>query len=133
MDYAEEILAILQAKGVDGFTFVTDNRQKDRALTQAATDEATAGLVGIRFQYIPEFDGDFDIARAAEIFAEKEALFKDVMDEVGKIEGITYADVVKYQTDVYKNTDRPGSEWITGGTDYGTYLGAVTGTVPGGG
>ncbi len=32
-----------------------------------------------------------------------------------------------------KNTDRPGSEWITGGTDYGTYLGAVTGTVPGGG
>lgn len=133
VDYAEEILAILQAKGVDGFTFVTDARQGDRALTQAATDEATAGLVGIRFQYIPEFDGDFDIARAAEIFAEKEALFKDVMDEVGKIEGITYADVVKYQTDVYKNTDRPGSEWITGGTDYGTYLGAVTGTVPGGG
>ena len=133
VDYAEEILAILQAKGVDGFTFVTDARQGDRALTQAATDEATAGLVGIRFQYIPEFDSDFDIARAAEIFAEKEALFKDVMDEVGKIEGITYADVVKYQTDVYKNTDRPGSEWITGGTDYGTYLGAVTGTVPGGG
>lgn len=133
VDYAEEILAILQAKGVDGFTFVTDNRQGDRALTQAATDEATGGLVGIRFQYIPEFDGDFDIARAAEIFAEKEDLFIDVMDEVGKIEGITYADVVKYQTDVYKNNDRTGSEWITGGIDYGTYLGAVPGKVPGGG
>ena len=44
------------------------------------------------------------------------------MDEVGKIEGITYADVVKYQTDVYKKIDRPGSEWITGGTTYGDYL-----------
>ena len=44
------------------------------------------------------------------------------MDEVGKIEGITYADVVKYQTDVYQNTDRPSSEWIIGGTAYGDYL-----------
>ena len=44
------------------------------------------------------------------------------MDEVGKIEGITYADVAKYQTDVYNNNDRLGSEWITGGTTYGDYL-----------
>ena len=53
------------------------------------------------------------------------------MDEIAEMEGITYADVVNYETNVYKNTDRPGSEWITGGTSYEQYLGATTGTSPG--
>ena len=47
------------------------------------------------------------------------------------MEGITYADVVKYETNVYKNTDRPGAEWITGGTSYDGYLGATAGASSG--
>lgn len=125
VDYAQKITTILREKGIDGFTFVTDARQFDRVDVQALTDDATAGLVGIRFQYIPEFDDGFDPANAAQIFADKADELQDVMDEVAKIEGITYADVVNYETQVYKNTDRPGTEWITGGTSYDEYLGAT--------
>ena len=35
VDYAQQITAILRAKGIDGFTFVTDARQADRVDVQA--------------------------------------------------------------------------------------------------
>jgi hypothetical protein len=125
VDYAQQITAILRAKGIDGFTFVTDARQADRVDVQAGTDDATAGLVGIRFQYIPEFDDAFDPAKAEEIFDQKRKELRKVLRDVSKIEGLTYADVVNYETNVYKNTDRLGSEWITGGTSYGDFLGTT--------
>jgi hypothetical protein len=125
VDYAQQITAILRAKGIDGFTFVTDARQADRVDVQAGTDDATAGLVGIRFQYIPEFDDAFDPANAEKIFDQKRKDLRKVLRDVSKIEGITYADVVNYETNVYKNTDRSGSEWIIGGTSYGEYLGTT--------
>ena len=53
-----------------------------------------------------------------------EKVFDDAMDEIGEIPGITYADVVYYDTTVYKNTDRTGAEWINGGTSYEEYLGS---------
>ena len=53
-----------------------------------------------------------------------EKVFDDAMDEIGEIPGITYADVVHYDTTVYKNTDRTGAEWINGGTSYEEYLGS---------
>ena len=125
-DYAQKITAILRDKGIDGFTFVTDARQMDRANVQAAGTEDIAGLVGIRFQYIPEFDDAFKPANAEQIFKEKAALFRKVMDEVGEIDGITYADVVYYDTTVFKNTDRAGTEYINGGTSYEQHLGGAT-------
>ncbi|MGB0718367.1 MAG: hypothetical protein ACPGO7_03460, partial [Alphaproteobacteria bacterium] len=71
----------------------------------------------------PEFDETFDATNAAQIFADKAVQFREVMRDVAKIDGITYADVVHYETEVFKNTDRPGTEWINGGTGYGEYLG----------
>lgn len=86
------------------------------------SNEPTAGLTGIRFQYIPEFDEAFDASRAKEIFEEKEDLFADVIEEISKIDGISFADVVQYQTVVYKN---PSATWINGGVSYDEYLGTA--------
>ena len=127
VDYAQRITEILRAKGIDGFTTITDARQMDRVDVQAAGSEDIAGLVGVRFQYIPEFDDAFDAARAEDIFREKAEAFQDIMDEIGDIDGITYADVVFYDTKVFKNSDREGAEWINGGTTYEKQLGSVVG------
>jgi len=126
-DYAQQITALLRERGIDGFTFVTDARQMDRVDVQAAGDEDIAGLVGIRFQYIPEFDDGFDATRQQDIFDEKAEVFADVMEDIGKIDGVTYADVVYYDTTVFKNTDRSGTEWINGGTSYEEHLRGVAG------
>lgn len=128
VDFAEKILKILQDRGVDGFTFVTDARQADRASVQALGDEPTSALVGIRFQYIPEFDDAFDASRQQDIFDEKAALFRKVINDMGEIDGITYADVVYYDTTVYVNRGRSGTEWINGGTSYEEHLGSSVGT-----
>lgn len=128
VNFAENILKILQDKGVDGFTFITDARQADRASVQALGNEPTAALTGIRFQYIPEFDDAFNGSNLDDRVAEMEKVFRDAMDEIGEIPGITYADVVHYDTTVYKNTDRTGAEWINGGTSYEEYLGSNVGT-----
>ncbi len=125
VDYAQQVSAILRDKGLDGFTFITDARQSDQVSVQAGTDEATAGLTGIRFQYIPEFDDAFNAANASTIFEQKADEFQEVMAEIAKIDGITYADVVHYETQVFKNTDRSGTEWINGGVGYGEYLGST--------
>jgi len=125
--FAEEVLKILQERGVDGYTFVTDARQADRASVQALGDDLTSGLTGIRFQYIAEFDPDFDATRAQDIFDEKADLFREVMNDMGEIDGITYADVVHYKTTVYVNRGRSGTEWINGGTSYEEYFGGSVG------
>jgi len=127
VDYAQQITAILRERGIDGFTFVTDARQMDRVNVQAAGTEDVAGLVGIRFQYIPEFDDAFDASRQDEIFKDKAKAFAKVMDDVAEIDGITYADVVYYDTTVFKNTDRSGTEWINGGTSYEEHLRSAVG------
>ena len=127
VDYAQQITAILRERGIDGFTFVTDARQMDRVNVQAAGNEDVAGLVGIRFQYIPEFDDAFDASRQDEIFKDKAKAFAKVMDDVAEIDGITYADVVYYDTTVFKNTDRSGTEWINGGTSYEEHLRSAVG------
>ncbi len=66
-----------------------------------------------------------DPARAEEILQAKAKEFEDVMDKIGQLDGITYADVVFYDTKVFKNTDRSGAEWINGGTSYEEYLGSA--------
>ena len=123
VDFAQIITNTLRARGIDGFTFITDARYKDRPDIMSLSNEPTAGLTGIRFQYIPEFDEAFDPSRAKEIFEEKEDLFADVIEEIGKIDGISFADVVQYQTVVYKN---PSATWINGGVSYDEYFGTAT-------
>lgn len=125
VDMAQRITAMLREKGVDGFTFITDARQMDRVDVQAASNEATAGLTGIRFQYIPEFDDGYDAARNVEIMDEKQDLFEQIIDDVLDLPGVAQADVVHYDTQVFRratDTDR-----MTGGETYDAYLGTASG------
>jgi hypothetical protein len=126
VDMAQKITAMLREKGVDGFTFITDARQMDRVDVQAAGNEATAGLTGIRFQYIPEFDGAYDAARHAEIVAEKEDLFERILDDIYSVPGIAQADVVHYDTKVFRRAT--GTDWMTGGESYDDFLRAASGS-----
>ena len=126
-EYAKQITAILRKKGIDGFTFVTDARQMDRVDVQAAGVDDVAGLVGIRFQYIPEFDDAYKPSKANQILADKADLIEDVMAEIGELDGVTYADLVFFDTKVYKNTDRSGTEYINGGTSFTELLGEKVG------
>jgi hypothetical protein len=118
----KKVTDLLRDRDLVGFTFITDARQGDRVDVQALTKnqgQQTAGINGIRFQYIPEFDPSFDPARAAEIFSEKEDLYLEITTEMSKLEGITYADTVFYDTQVFKNE---GMDYINGGTSYDEYL-----------
>ena len=126
VDMAQKITAMLREKGVDGFTFVTDARQMDRVDVQAAGDAAAAGLTGIRFQYIPEFDETYDAARHAEIVAEKEDLFERILDDIYSVPGIAQADVVHYDTKVFRRAT--GTDWMTGGETYDDFLRAAAGS-----
>ena len=119
IDYAQAITTILKRLKLDGFTFITDARYQDRPDIMALSNEPTAKLVGIRFQYIPEFDETFDPARAKEIFEDKEDAYEVIIEGMSEIDGITFADVVSYDTKVYK---RPDVEWINGGITYDEYL-----------
>jgi len=123
IDYAQLITTTLRRLKLDGFTFITDARYQDRPDIMALSNEPTAKLTGIRFQYIPEFDETFDPARAKEIFEEKEEAYDVIIEGMSEIDGITFADVVSYDTKVYK---RPDVEWINGGTTYDEYLARKT-------
>lgn len=122
LDYAQQVTAALKKHGIDGFTFITDARLKDQPRVQASGSEQTGGLTGVRFQYIPEFDPDFTPANAAQRYKEMAKLFRKAMRDIGKLSDISYADVVHYDTKVFKNTDRQGAEWINGGSSYSEIL-----------
>ena len=94
-------------------TFTTDN----------TTPELEAQYVGVRFQYVPEFDGTATDPNLQQILIDRAKEYRNVMDEIGKLDGVTYGDVVFYDTKVFKNTDREGAEWIDGGTSYEQQLG----------
>ena len=102
---AEQMAAVtakLREYGVDGFTYVTDMRFNDRINVQARAGGAeTAGLNGLRFQYIPEFDDTFKAADRAKIMQEKEDLFQDVVDDIIKVGNVSDARIVYYDTKVY--------------------------------
>jgi len=112
------ITEILKKYKIDGFTFVTDARQSDRATIQAGGNQETATLTGIRFQYIPEFDGTASSADLANIMAKKVKIYLKAMEEMLKIDGVTFADVVFYDTKVFVNRSNPDTSWIDGGTSY---------------
>ena len=96
----------LRKYGVDGFTYVTDMRFNDRINIQAKAGGAdTAGLNGIRFQYIPEFDDAFNNANRSEIMAEKQKLFRKVVRDIIKEGNVSDARVVNYDTKVYFRDD----------------------------
>ena len=120
--FTQKITEILRKYGIDGFTFVTDNRVADKPAAQIETGAKTAGLTGVRMQYVPEFDDTFDATNADQIYKQKAKQYRKAMRDILKLQDISYADVTYYDTKVYKNTDRPGAEWINGGISYDEYL-----------
>jgi hypothetical protein len=100
------VTAKLREYGVDGFTYVTDMRFGDRINVQAKSGGAeTAGLNGLRFQYIPEFDDAFSAANRASIMSEKQDLFRKVVRDIMKEGNVSDARLVHYDTKVYFRSD----------------------------
>jgi hypothetical protein len=122
-DQMAVVTAKLREYGVDGFTYVTDMRFNDRINVQARAGGAdTAGLNGLRFQYIPEFDDGFNAANRAKIMAEKQRLFDKVVTDIIDNGNVSDARVIWYDTKVHFRSD------------YNAYLGRNvegTGTTPG--
>jgi hypothetical protein len=105
-DQMAAVTAKLRQYGVDGFTYVTDMRFSDRINVQARAGGAeTAGLNGLRFQYIPEFDDAFSAADQAKIMQQKEDLFQDVVGDIIKEGNVSDARLVFYDTKVYFRGD----------------------------
>ena len=77
----------------------------------------TAGLTGIRFQYIPEFDDAFTEANRTSIMQQKEDLFQDIVGDILKDGEVSDARLVHYDTQVIFRSD------------YDEYLARTVGTV----
>ena len=102
----EQVTAKLREYGVDGFTYVTDMRFGDKVNVQAGAGGAdTAGLNGIRFQYIPEFDDGYNAANRAAIMKQKEDLFDDIVEDIMKEGNVSDARVMHYDTKVFFRSD----------------------------
>ena len=115
VDYTQQITAILKKYDIDGFTYITDARQSDKASVQASLDDKTAGLTGVRFQYIPEFVGTANDPNLESIMDEQLKVFARAMEEITGVDGVTYADVAFYETKVYSN---PDVDYVVGATSY---------------
>jgi hypothetical protein len=102
----EKVTEKLRQYGVDGFTYVTDMRFNDRINVQARSGGAdTAGLNGIRFQYIPEFDDSFNAANRAATMQQKEDLFQDIVGDIMREGNVSDARLVYYDTKVFFRSD----------------------------
>jgi hypothetical protein len=125
----EALTQRLRDKGIDGFTSITDMRFGDKVNRQSRPgDPETASLTGLRFQYVPEFDGSFDPSKADEIYAQKEDLYDQVVEELlseGNISDarLTYLDTQVFFRDGYdeylrstapKNNPEIGGEFPLG-------------------
>lgn len=110
-DFARELSDRLTEHGVDGFTFITDSRVMDRAGAQAnMAEEAVAGLNGLRFQYIPEFDIGRDAwlamkpAERAAKLDEMRALYADVAGGIDDA-SVSAVNMMEYETNVIERGD----------------------------
>lgn len=85
---ADKVIAYLRKKGVDGFTLVTDARANDRVNAQirggTGTGDAreTAPLVGLRMQYVPEFDPTFSQATRDKILKAKVRMMTKAIEDI---------------------------------------------------
>ena len=132
-EFIKRITAILRENEIDGFTFVTDARQSDRAINRVGEADPVGGLVGVRFQYIPEFDELYDGTNLAERIKAMEVKHNKVVSDLQKdFPEINLANPTYYDTTLFVNRDRPGMEWLNGGTSYEEYLGKKVGTSAGG-
>ena len=104
-EFVQQLSDELVAKGIDGFTYITDARQADRVQVQAnMPDQRTAGLTGIRFQYIPEFGDPIDPSMWGQVMGQKALDYdKITRDLVAKYPQISTAEPTWYDTEVVFN------------------------------
>jgi hypothetical protein len=105
-DQMAKVTERLRQYGVDGFTYVTDMRFSDKVNVQVKAGAAeTAGLNGIRFQYIPEFDDAYNATNRTKIMAEKQRLFNKIVSDTIQDGNVSDARVVYYDTKVHFRSD----------------------------
>jgi hypothetical protein len=109
----------LRSYGVDGFTYITDMRLENRPnlrVTTQATQNKTfrpfaedlrpePGSSGITFQYIPEFDDQFDPANAAAIMKQRENIFDQIVEDLANSGNVSDARVTNFDTKVFFRGD----------------------------
>ena len=84
--FGEELVTVLRDLDVDGFTFITDARQADTAKAMAKNapeaTEGVAGLTGIRWLYVPDYDPKWPKKGTAKQQAEYLNSIEDKFDDI---------------------------------------------------
>ena len=102
MKFIDEIVEEINKFDVDGFTFISDMRQADKVEVQTRPGSPETGNInGLRLQYMPEYDPNFNPANSAEIMEDKTVLFGKILEQILSGKKINQADVVQYETTVY--------------------------------
>ena len=110
-DKIRELTDRLNKMGVDGFTFVTDARQADRTLSNSGDGFTEASMVGVRLQYIPEFEigaQEWKVLTPKQkqtLIDERENMFQDIAIALSAETDLSSANVVHYDTEVYFRGD----------------------------
>ena len=110
-DKIRELTDRLNKMGVDGFTFVTDARQADRTLSNSGDGFTEASMVGVRLQYIPEFEigaQEWKVLTPKQkqtLIDERESMFRDIANELSADTDLSSANMVYYDTEVYFRGD----------------------------
>jgi hypothetical protein len=109
----------LRNYGVDGFTYISDmrleNRPNLRVTTQAAQNKTfrpfaedlrpEPGSSGITFQYIPEFDDQYDAANAAAIMQQRREIFMQIIEDMANSGNVSDARLTHFDTKVFFRGD----------------------------
>jgi len=103
MDVFNRVTKLLNERNIDGFTFITDSRQSDRVAVQTrAGSPDTAGLTGLRLQYIPEYDDSFNPSQRVEIMKKMRTYYNEIVNEISEnFDGINSASVLDYDTTIF--------------------------------
>ena len=104
--------SLRQKYDIGGGTIITDARYKDRPDIQVQTGEEVGGAVGVRLQYIPEFEG------GSQDYSDAMVKFTDIAEDLFGETDVSSVNIVFFENKVFKNTDRKGAEWIEGGVSY---------------
>jgi hypothetical protein len=109
----------LRSYGVDGFTYISDmrmeNRPNLRVTTQAMQNKTfrpfaedlrpEPGSSGITFQYIPEFDDEFDAANAAAIMQQRREIYMQIIEDMANSGNVSDARLTHFDTKVFFRGD----------------------------
>lgn len=104
--------SLRQKYDIGGGTIITDARYKDRPDVQVQTGQEVGGAVGVRLQYIPEFEG------GSKDYSDAMRKFTHIADDLVDETDVSSVNIVFFENKVFKNTDREGAEWIEGGVSY---------------